>query len=76
MIQTEYMGQVGATRSNIMKKPMTSLTIFKLLENSVISTPGERFIDVNIKNVCIMATIDDPYYMSIPTKLILQDMIN
>jgi hypothetical protein len=55
------------------------LTTTKILWNSVISTPGARYMCVNIKNMYLVTPMDRKEYMKLPISLIpkeFQDVYN
>ncbi len=55
--------------------PTVDITTFKLLANSIISTPNAKFIDADIADFYLMTIMKDPEYMLIPYKLFPPDII-
>ena len=54
----------------------TNLLMAKLLMNSVISTPGAKFMGINIKNFYLNTPMQRPEFMKLPIKLIPQEIID
>ena len=52
--------------------PTADLTSIKLLWNSVISTPGSRYVTMDVKNFYLNTPLDYYQYMRLQMKLILQ----
>ena len=51
------------------------MTTAKLLFNSVISTPGARFITLDLKNVYLKTLFPDPRYMNMKIDILLDEII-
>ena len=55
--------------------PTSDMTTAKLLFNSVISTPGARFITLNLKNFYLKTPLPQPRYMKIKIDILLNEII-
>ena len=55
---------------------IADLTTSKVMWNSVISTPGSRYICADVKNFYLETPLDRYEYMRMPIKLIPQEFIN
>ena len=56
--------------------PTASVTTAKCVFNSVLSTPGARFLLADIKKIYLNSILPDPEFMRIPLKIILQEIID
>ena len=56
--------------------PTASLTAAKCVLNSVVSTPGARFLLVNIEHFYLNNILPDPEFIRIPLKIIPQEIID
>ena len=56
--------------------PTVSITTEKCVFNSVVSTPGTRYILADIKHFYLNNILLDPEFMWIPLKIIPQDIID
>ena len=56
-------------------QPTSDLTTAKLLLNSVVSTPGAKFLGLDIKNMYLHSGLPNPEYMRIPQELIPDEII-
>ena len=56
--------------------PTASLTTVKCVFNSVVSTPGARFLLAYIKKNDSNSILPDPEFMRIPLKIIPQEIID
>ena len=57
------------------KAPTADLVTMKLLLNSVLSTPGARFMTIDIKNFYLETKLKDKQYMVLPLDLIPNEII-
>ena len=55
--------------------PTADLTTAKLLFNSVISTPGARFITLDLKNFYLKTPLPQPRYMRMPLTLLPDEIV-
>ena len=58
------------------RTPTADLPTIKMLWNSVLSTPGARYMTLDISNFYLGTPMDRPEYMRLPLKLILQDILD
>ena len=56
-------------------QPTSDIVTAKLLLNSVVSTPGAKFLGLDIKNMYLHSGLPDPEYMRIPQELIPDEII-
>ena len=56
--------------------PSADLTTTKLLFNSVVSTPGAKFMTIDIKNMYLMSDMPSPEYMKIPVDVIPPEIMD
>jgi hypothetical protein len=64
----QYPGEVST--------PSADLTTTKLLFNSVVSTPGAKFMTIDIKNMYLMSDMPTPEYMRIPIDLVPPEIMD
>ena len=57
------------------RAPTVDLVTMKLLLNSVLSTPGTKFMTIDIKNFYLETKLKDKQYMVLPLNLIPQEII-
>ena len=55
--------------------PTADLTTAKLLFNSVISTPGARFVTLDLKNFYLKTPLPQPRYMRMPLDLLPDEIV-
>ena len=55
--------------------PTADLTTAKLLFNSVISTPGSRFVTLDLKNFYLETPLPTPRYMRMPMDILPEEII-
>ena len=58
------------------RAPTVDLVTMKLLLNSVLSTPGTKFMTIDIKNFYLETKLKDKQYMVLPLNLIPQEIID
>ena len=58
------------------RAPTADLVTMKLLLNSVLSTPGAKFMTIDIKNFYLETKLKDKQYMVLPLNLIPQEIID
>eukprot|EP00957_Ditylum_brightwellii_P185384 14116410-Ditylum_brightwellii.AAC.1 len=56
--------------------PTADITTAKMLLNSVVSTPGAKYLGLNIKDFYLNTELDTSEYMHLPIALIPQEIIN
>ena len=56
--------------------PTSSVTTSKCVFNSVVSTPGDRCLLAEIKNLYLNKILPDPDFMQTPLKIIPQEIID
>ena len=55
--------------------PTANLATIKLLWNSTISTPGEKFYTMDVKNFYLMTPMERPEYMRLQLSLLLPEIV-
>ena len=54
----------------VVTTPTSALPTIKMLWNSVLPTPGEKFIGINVANFYLSSPMDRPEYIRIPYHII------